>query len=281
MNEPPDRPSPISTPPVSASCAWVVADRHQRRARGVQQAAGGQHAARAVAVGDPARDRLAEAPHEVLDRDRERERLAIPPAQLRQRVGEQAEARAHAEGDEADDAARDDDQRDVPAHGANRSTVSVRLIELGISGSTCVRPVHMARHGDLYENTVTGERAVVLRGDEAPELPDARASHRPPRRLRRRRAHPPGADRALQGHRGRAGDAHRRRRGHAARRRGGDRAARRQARLVERERRGRARAGRDLAAATRASSRRSRPASGWPTPAAPTPRAGRTCCRPR
>ena len=29
----------------------------------------------------------------------------------------------------------------------------------------------MARHGDLYENTVTGERAVVLRGDEAPELP--------------------------------------------------------------------------------------------------------------
>ena len=29
----------------------------------------------------------------------------------------------------------------------------------------------MARHGDLYENTVTGERAVVLRGDEAPGLP--------------------------------------------------------------------------------------------------------------
>ena len=29
----------------------------------------------------------------------------------------------------------------------------------------------MARHGDLYENIVTGERAVVLRGDEAPELP--------------------------------------------------------------------------------------------------------------
>lgn len=29
----------------------------------------------------------------------------------------------------------------------------------------------MARHGDLYENHVTGERAVVLRGDEAPELP--------------------------------------------------------------------------------------------------------------
>ena len=25
--------------------------------------------------------------------------------------------------------------------------------------------------GDLYENTVTGEPAVVLRGDEAPELP--------------------------------------------------------------------------------------------------------------
>ena len=29
----------------------------------------------------------------------------------------------------------------------------------------------MARHGDLYENTVTGERAVVLRGEEAPEHP--------------------------------------------------------------------------------------------------------------
>lgn len=29
----------------------------------------------------------------------------------------------------------------------------------------------MARYGDLYENTVTGERAVVLRGDEAPGLP--------------------------------------------------------------------------------------------------------------
>jgi quercetin dioxygenase-like cupin family protein len=29
----------------------------------------------------------------------------------------------------------------------------------------------MARHGDLYENNVTGERAVVLRGDEAPGLP--------------------------------------------------------------------------------------------------------------
>ena len=61
-------------------------------------------------------------------------------------------------------------------------------------------------------------------------------------------------------------DAHRRRRGRAARRRGGDRAARRQARLVERERRGRPRARRALAGADPRSSRRSRPASVWPTP---------------
>ena len=104
------------------------ADRHQCRARRVQQPAHGQHAAGAVAVRDPARDRLAEAPDEVLDRDRERERLAIPPAQRRQRVGEQAEARAHAERDQADHAARDDHQRHAPAHGANRSTASVRWL---------------------------------------------------------------------------------------------------------------------------------------------------------
>ena len=47
----------------------------------VERAAGGEHAAGAVAVGDRAGERLAEAPQQVLDRDRERERLAVEAAQ--------------------------------------------------------------------------------------------------------------------------------------------------------------------------------------------------------
>ena len=107
VNEPPARPRPTSTPPVSASVRRG-AQRHERDADRVDHAAGGEHAPGAVAVGDRARERLAEAPQQVLDRDRERERLAIPAAQIRQRLGEQPEARPHAERDDRDQAPGDD-----------------------------------------------------------------------------------------------------------------------------------------------------------------------------
>ena len=91
------------------------------RGRGTREAAGGkvdecrsrveERAAaadetRRRSVGDGAGERLAEAPQEVLEGDGEGERLAVETAQLGQRVGEEAEARADAERDDRDEAAR-------------------------------------------------------------------------------------------------------------------------------------------------------------------------------
>ena len=95
----------------------VRAVRHQHRAGRVHHAARGEHPARAVAVGDRAGERLAEAPHQVLEPDRERERLAVEAAQIDQRVDEQPEARAQPVGDERDQAAGHDDHGRVPAPG--------------------------------------------------------------------------------------------------------------------------------------------------------------------
>src|SRR6185369_6431950 len=84
---------------------------HEREAGAVEDGAGREHAARAPFVGDGTRHGHAGAPHQHLQRDREREDLAAPAELLRDRREEQAAARAHAERDEAYDAAAGDDQR--------------------------------------------------------------------------------------------------------------------------------------------------------------------------
>ncbi len=109
VNEPPASPSPSSTPPVSASEVPLVVCDISARPGGVHQPADRQHAPGAVAVGHRAGERLPEPPQEVLERDRERERLAVEPARHRQRVREQPEARPRAEGDQRDRAAGQDD----------------------------------------------------------------------------------------------------------------------------------------------------------------------------
>ena len=94
---------------------------HQRHARGVEQAAHGQHPRAAEPVGERPGERLARAPEQVLDRDREREHLAPPAVRLRDRDGEQPEAGADAEGEERDQAAAGDD------HGGRAPAGSGRL----------------------------------------------------------------------------------------------------------------------------------------------------------
>ncbi len=70
--------------------------RHQRQPAAVEQAADDQHAPGAEAVGDHARERAGEAPHQVLHREREGEVLARPAAIHRHRLQPQPETVADA-----------------------------------------------------------------------------------------------------------------------------------------------------------------------------------------
>ncbi len=85
--------------------------RHQRQARGVKQRADAEHPHRAEAVGDDAAERLADAPQQILQRQRKGEDVAAPVIGARQRREEEAERRARPERDERDQAAEADDQR--------------------------------------------------------------------------------------------------------------------------------------------------------------------------
>src|SRR5215831_2218563 len=90
--------------------------RHQDQANGVKSAAGPQHAHGAVAVGDGAGKRLAEAPEDVLDRQREAEHVAAPIIGLRHRREKEAKRGARAKADHGDEtAAQHDHERRAPA----------------------------------------------------------------------------------------------------------------------------------------------------------------------
>ena len=71
--------------------------RHQRQTERVQQRAGAQHPHGAEAVGDDAAERLADAPQQVLQREREGEDVAAPVIGARQRREKEAERRARPE----------------------------------------------------------------------------------------------------------------------------------------------------------------------------------------
>ena len=89
---------------------------HQQQAAGIEQRADDHHAHDAEAVGDGARDRLAEAPQQVLQRQREAEHVAAPGEIAAHRLDEKAEARARPEAQQRDQASADDDhQRRPPA----------------------------------------------------------------------------------------------------------------------------------------------------------------------
>ena len=92
---------------------------HPDDAGDVEQQPADQHPDRAEAVGERARERLAGAPQQHLDRQRQREHVAAPAVGGAHRPEEEAERRARPEGDEADQAAADqDDRRRAPGRQA-------------------------------------------------------------------------------------------------------------------------------------------------------------------
>src|SRR6266849_62088 len=70
---------------------------------------GADHPHGAEAVGDGAGEGLADAPQQVLDREREGEYVAAPAVRLRPGLEEEAERRSRPEGQDRDQAAADDD----------------------------------------------------------------------------------------------------------------------------------------------------------------------------
>ncbi len=128
MNEQPDRPKPISTPAETSSTGPLVGVSHQRKAGGIHQRAGAQHARGAEAVGDDAGERLADAPQQILQRQREGENVAAPMIGARHRREEKAERRARPKRHHRDQAAEADDQR--PACAMTRRSGSQQLPKL-------------------------------------------------------------------------------------------------------------------------------------------------------
>ncbi len=116
-----------------------------------------QRAHRAVLVGHRPEERTAQPPHQVLQRDREREGLARPAARLRHLGQEQPERRARAGRDHQDRAAeqqhRQIRRRTLPAwRGAHqvtaRSARSAAAIVVSTSSSLCAPEKKNASTGD-------------------------------------------------------------------------------------------------------------------------------------
>ncbi len=108
-NEQPDSPKPMSTPADISSISGARRIGHERETGGIKHRTCAQHFHRAVAVGDHAGERLANAPQQVLDRDRERENVAAPVIGARQRRQEEAERRARSECDDREHTAEHND----------------------------------------------------------------------------------------------------------------------------------------------------------------------------
>jgi hypothetical protein len=85
--------------------------RHQRQTERVEQRAGAQHPDGAEAIGDDAAKRLADAPQQILQGERESKDVAAPMMRGRHRREKEAERRARAESDDGDQTAAADDQR--------------------------------------------------------------------------------------------------------------------------------------------------------------------------
>src|SRR6185503_7805242 len=81
------------------------------------------HAQNAKAVGDRARDRLAQSPQQVLQRERQAEHVAAPGEVTTHRLHEEAEARTRTKTQQRNRAAADDDhERGTPAADAGGRT---------------------------------------------------------------------------------------------------------------------------------------------------------------
>ena len=107
--------------------------RHQGEAGGEHQGAGTEHPHGAVAVGDDAGERLADAPQQILQREREGENVAAPVIGVRHRRQKEAQCRARPERHHRDQAAEaDDDERCAPRAGDGRrgSTSKVGHVRL-------------------------------------------------------------------------------------------------------------------------------------------------------
>ena len=99
---------------------------HQVEAEPIEHGAEREHARRAVAVGNGAGDRLADAPQQILNSQREGEDVAAPMVGLRQRRKEKPERRTRPEADHRDQAAAQHQHNGVAPEG-NRRTATRRL----------------------------------------------------------------------------------------------------------------------------------------------------------
>ncbi len=88
----------------------VGRNRHQVEAGSIEQRAAPEHLERAETIGNRAHERLADAPHQVLDRQCEGEDIAAPAVGGDNRLLEKAHRRARAEAERRDGAAGEDDE---------------------------------------------------------------------------------------------------------------------------------------------------------------------------
>ena len=111
MNEQPERPKPISTPAETSSIGALVACDINARPAAYMQRAGDRARAWCRTVGDHAGERLADAPQQILQRERKGEYVAAPMIGARHRGEKKAERRTRTERHQRDQAAEADDQR--------------------------------------------------------------------------------------------------------------------------------------------------------------------------
>jgi len=94
VNDVPARPKPMRAPADASEQRRARGVRHQGEPGGEHQGAGAEHPHGSVAVGDDAGERLADAPQQVLQRERESEDVAAPVIGIRHRRQEEAQRRA-------------------------------------------------------------------------------------------------------------------------------------------------------------------------------------------
>ncbi len=198
VNEPPIEADADDHAAGDRECGAAGTEAHQGDADRVDGAAGREDARGAVAVGDRAAERLTEAPQEVLHGDRERERAAVPAAQIRQRLGEQAEACPRAERDQRDQTAgRDDDVAPAPpgAHWRERTRFGTVIEPMPLGADYDRQTCSLARTLEVVGRALDAAararpvhgRAALRRARRAPRHP---ARH--PQRPSQRRSKPKG-----------------------------------------------------------------------------------------
>jgi hypothetical protein len=112
--------------------------RHQNETKPIQKRAAAQHAHAAETIGDDAAERLADAPQQVLQRQRKSKYVAAPMIGIGERGQEKAKRGARPKRDQRNQAAEADDQR-------RRAPADQSLAgSYGLAGSDIGSVVHVA-----------------------------------------------------------------------------------------------------------------------------------------